>query len=65
MLHGNPVQGANYPDSDELQDGLILNSHLWYSEKGHSILLGTGQESTNFSVVVRITSQHIVPNRIE
>jgi len=65
MLHGEPVQGANYPDSDELQDGLILNSHLWYSEKGHSILLGTGQESTNFSVVVRITSQHIVPNRIE
>jgi len=65
MLHGKPAQNASYPDSDELQDGLILNSHLWYSDKGHSILLGTGQEGTNFSVVVRITSQHIVPNRIE
>ena len=65
MLHGRPAQNASYPDSDELQDGLILNSHLWYSDKGHSILLGTGQEGTNFSAVVRITSQHIVPNRIE
>lgn len=65
ILHGKPVQNAPYPDSDELQDGLILSSHLWYSDKGHSILLGTGQEGANFSAVVRITSQHIAPTKFQ
>jgi len=61
MLHGRPVQGTPYPNSDELQDGLILCSHLWRTEEGHSVLLGTGQEGKKYTVIVRITSERIEP----
>ena len=61
MLHGRAVQGAPYPSSDELQDGLILCSHLWRTDEGHSVLLGTGQEGSKYSVVVRITSERVEP----
>jgi len=63
MLHGDAIQGADYPSSDDLQDGLILGSHLWYTEDGHSVLLGTGQEGKAYCVIVRITSERIAPNR--
>ena len=39
-----PQQAAEFPESKDLQDGLILGSHLWYTEEGHSVILGTGQE---------------------
>lgn len=61
QLHGRPSQNGFYPDSDDLQDGLILCSHLWNTENGHSILLGTGQRGTQYSTVVRITSERIKP----
>ncbi len=61
MIHGRSVQGAPYPNSDELQDGLVLCSHLWRTDEGHSVILGTGQERTKYSVVVRITSERIEP----
>jgi hypothetical protein len=60
-LHGNPVQQAPYPLANELQDGLLLGSHLWYTEEGHSVILCTGQERDKYIVAVRITSEHIVP----
>ena len=60
-LHGRPVQAAEFPAVDELQDGAILGSHLWYTEEGHSVILGTGQEGLNYNVVVRITSERIRP----
>lgn len=61
ILHGNPEQAAGFPDVNDLQDGLILGSHLWYTEEGHSVILGTGQEGRGFNVVVRITSERIKP----
>lgn len=61
QLHGKPVQDGFYPDSEDLQDGLILCSHLWNNSAGHSVLLGTGQEGDKYSVVVRITSERIKP----
>lgn len=60
-LHGNPIQGAPFPTSEDLQDGAILGSHLWYTEDGHSVILGTGQEGLGYNVVVRITSERIRP----
>lgn len=60
-LHGRPVQAAEFPSASELQDGAILGSHLWYTEEGHSVILGTGQEGAGFNVVVRITSERIRP----
>lgn len=62
ILHGDAVQGAPYPNASDLQDGLILGSHLWYTEDGHSVLLGTGQEGRDYSIVVRITSDKIKAN---
>ena len=63
-LHGTPRQGAGYPALADLQDGLILGSHLWYTEDGHSVILGTGQERDSYNVVVRITSELIRPRPI-
>lgn len=60
-LHGRPVQAAEFPDAAELQDGAILGSHLWYTDEGHSVILGTGQEGAGYNVVVRITSERIRP----
>lgn len=61
ILHGKPIQEAPYPKSSELQDGLLLGSHLWYTEDSHSVILCTGQEREKYMVAVRITSEHIVP----
>lgn len=60
-LHGKPVQSSTYPPRGDLQDGLILGSHLWRTEEGHSVILGTGQERDQYNVVVRITSEVINP----
>jgi hypothetical protein len=65
ILHGEAIQGAPYPNSSDLQDGLILGSHLWRTEDGHSVLLGTGQEGASYSVVVRITSDRIEANPLQ
>ncbi|MGC6466184.1 MAG: hypothetical protein ACON38_14195 [Akkermansiaceae bacterium] len=65
VLHGAPINRAEYPDSDDLQDGLILNSHLWRTDEGHSVLLGTGQEGEQYSVSVRITVDRIEPVPLE
>ncbi len=64
-LHGAPAQGADYPSTDDLQDGLILGSHLWHTEEGQSVLLGTGQEGVKYSVIVRITSERIETNPVD
>ncbi|MEJ6582261.1 MAG: hypothetical protein QNL33_04040 [Akkermansiaceae bacterium] len=65
MLHGDAINRADYPSSDDLQDGLILNSHLWRTEDGHSVILGTGQEGNQYCVSVRITVDRIEPVPLE
>lgn len=60
-LHGAPVNAAPYPNSDELADGAVLNSHLWRTKDGNSVLLGTGQEGKQYSVNVRMTAERIQP----
>ncbi|YCM44104.1 hypothetical protein V2O64_22610 [Verrucomicrobiaceae bacterium 227] len=65
MLHGDPINSAGYPSSGDLQDGLILNSHLWRTDDGHSVILGTGQEGNQYSVSVRITVDRIEPVPLE
>jgi hypothetical protein len=58
-LHGNPAQHASYPAQADLQDGLLLGSHLWHTEDNHSVLLCTGQEADQYLVAVRITATYI------
>jgi len=60
-LHGKPKQEAPFPDIGDLQDGLLLGSHLWHTEEKHSVLLCSGQERDQFLVAVRITSDYIAP----
>lgn len=60
-LHGKPRQEAPFPSIDDLQDGLLLGSHLWHTEENHSVLLCSGQERDRFLVAVRITSDYIEP----
>ena len=55
------IQAAHFPKAGELQDGAILGAHLWYTEEGHSVILGTGQEGLRYNVIVRITSERIRP----
>lgn len=62
-LHGNPAQDAPYPAQADLQDGLLLGSHLWHTEEKHSVLLCTGQERDGYMVAVRIISEYIAPTK--
>ena len=63
MLYGEPKADSGYAEKEDLDDGLMLGSHLWHTEDGHSVILGTGQDGSRYSVVVRITSEFIQPNR--
>lgn len=65
-LHGAPASHAEFPAAAQLtDDGMVLGSHLWRLEGGHSALLGTARESAGYSVIVRFTSQPIaVPPRV-
>ena len=60
-LYGNPVSKAPFPERKELQDGLMLASHLWRTSDGFSVLLGPGQEQSNYNVSVRFTTKRIQP----
>lgn len=59
-LHGPPVSKADFPPAAQLtENGMVLGSHLWRLEGGHSALLGTARDAAGFSVIVRFTSQPI------
>lgn len=60
-IYGNPISKAPFPKSNELQDGLLLGSHLWRTNEGFSVLLGTAQEGSRYNVSVRITARRIRP----
>jgi hypothetical protein len=61
MLHGKPLQHADFPPLDDLQDDLFLASHLWRLEGGGSALLGTSMQGGKCLVVVRFTQERINP----
>ncbi|MDP0492471.1 MAG: hypothetical protein Q7Q71_15600 [Verrucomicrobiota bacterium JB023] len=60
-LYGRPVSEAPYPERKDLQEGLMLASHLWRTDEGHSVLLGTGQEHEGYTVNVRFTTKRLNP----
>ncbi|MGJ8723467.1 MAG: hypothetical protein ACSHYB_02830 [Roseibacillus sp.] len=59
-LYGKPLSGNSYPKQDDLENGLMLASHLWRNTKG-SILLGPGQEHTGYNVSIRFVDKLIQP----
>lgn len=63
-LYGQPLQAADYPKSQDLEDGAFLASHLWRLEGGGSALLGSARQGDGYMIVVRFTQQTIHPVRI-
>jgi hypothetical protein len=61
MLHGKPLQTADFPAIDDLQNDVFLASHLWRLEGGGSALLGTAMQGGQYQVVVRFTQEGIQP----
>lgn len=60
-LYGKAISSSSYPKQDELEDGLMLASHLWRTSDGYSVLLGPGQEQSSYNVSVRFTTKRIEP----
>lgn len=60
-LHGKPSSISPYPKQEKLESGSILNSHLWRTSNGHSVLLGVGQQLAEYNVSIRITTKRIQP----
>ncbi|MGB6222130.1 hypothetical protein [Haloferula sp.] len=61
MLHGKPLQRAEYPDHEDLQNDALLGSHLWRLEGGGSVILGTSMQANQYMVIVRFTTEKIEP----
>lgn len=59
ILHGAPTHTLPFPKSKELGDGQILGTHLWRTESGHSVLLGSARDHESYKVVVRFTTEPI------
>ncbi|BCX49106.1 hypothetical protein HAHE_30140 [Haloferula helveola] len=64
LLHGKPLQTADFPDRSELQNDLFLASHIWRLDGGGSALLGTSMQGGKYQVVVRFTTENIQPVRV-
>lgn len=64
-LHGQPLQNANFPDANALQNDMSLSTHLWKLQPQGSILLGTSKSVDGYMVSVRFTEEKIEPVRIE
>jgi hypothetical protein len=60
-LFGNATSESSYPRLRELEDGLMLSSHLWRTDEGHSVLLGIGQEQSKYAVSARFTTERVQP----
>lgn len=64
-LHGQPLQNANFPDANALQNDMSLSTHLWQLQPQGSILLGTSKSVDGYMVSVRFTTEKIEPVRTE
>ena len=58
-LHGNPVQSAPYPASNQILPDTIIGSHIWKLEKGGTAMLGISRSEQKFLVVVRFSKKTI------
>ena len=59
-LYGKPLSGNPLPKQEELENGLMLASHLWRNNNG-SILMGPGQEQGKYNVSIRFVEKTINP----
>lgn len=60
-LHGAPLQKADFPAANQLENDMSLSSHLWRLHGRGSALLGTSKSTEGFMVSVRFTTETIEP----
>ena len=60
-LHGVPLQKADFPEANQLQNDMSLSSHLWRLHGRGSALLGTSKSTDGYMVSVRFTTETIEP----
>jgi hypothetical protein len=60
-LHGAPLQKADFPAANQLENDMSLNSHLWRLHGRGSALLGTSKSTDGYMVSVRFTTETIEP----
>jgi hypothetical protein len=60
-LHGAPLQKADFPAANQLENDMSLSSHLWRLHSRGSALLGTSKSIDGYMVSVRFTTDTIEP----
>jgi hypothetical protein len=60
-LHGAPLQKADFPAANQLENDMSLSSHLWRLHGRGSALLGTSKSIDGYMVSVRFTTETIEP----
>jgi hypothetical protein len=60
-LNGKPLQGADFPQSSQLQNDMSLNTHLWRLNDGGTAMLGTSKSAEGYMVSVRFVTETIQP----
>ena len=61
-VYGPAVMSNPMPTSDQVDDGTILNSHLWHVAGG-TLLLGVAKEQGQLHLSIRFLEKHIDPVR--
>lgn len=59
-VYGNPVASNAMPSSSDIDEGVIINSHLWHVGGG-SLLMGVAQQEGKYQLSIRFTQKLIEP----
>ena len=60
-LYGKSLSATSFPIKEDLQNGLMISSHLWRTGNGNSVLVGTTKDHTGYNVTARFTTERIQP----
>lgn len=60
QIYGKPVMSNAQPPRQQVEEGSIINSHLWHPPEG-SLLLGIANTKGEYHVSIRYTSTRIEP----
>ena len=61
VLHGKPIQAADYPKSTDIPPELAAGTHLWKLEEGGSAMVGITRKDDGFSILIRFTQEPVTP----
>ncbi|WP_411825274.1 SHD1 domain-containing protein [Luteolibacter sp. AS25] len=60
-IHGAPIHSGGLVSAEMLGENKILGSHLWRLNNDGSIMLGTCKSNDQYQVVVRFTTEDLIP----